>query len=83
VTDTVPARPWWQANQIADEFVRSIADCCERVMVAGSIRRKCSYVHDIDIIAISKLANQTVTGWFITETVTESLLHQRIKHMVG
>ena len=42
------------AEKLADQIVQQIRPHCERVEVAGSIRRKKSEVRDIDIVLIPK-----------------------------
>jgi DNA polymerase/3'-5' exonuclease PolX len=41
-----------QAKVIAARVVDKLTPCCERIAVAGSIRRQKSWVNDIDILAI-------------------------------
>ena len=43
-----------QAQKLAQEIVEQIRPHCERIEVAGSIRRKKSEVHDVDIVLIPK-----------------------------
>ena len=43
-----------QAQKLAQEIVDQISPYCERIEVAGSIRRKKSEVNDIDIVLIPK-----------------------------
>ncbi len=51
-----------QAQGIAGKIIARLAPCCERLAVAGSVRRERPWVHDIDIVAIP--ANQ---GQFLSE----------------
>ncbi len=41
-----------QAQEISNKVTEMIAPYCDRIQVAGSIRRKKPFVHDIDIILI-------------------------------
>jgi len=43
-----------QAQKLAQEIVEQVHPYCERVEVAGSIRRKKSEVRDVDIVLIPK-----------------------------
>lgn len=43
-----------KANLIADRFLKLIEPCCLKVSIAGSVRRECPIVHDIEFVAISK-----------------------------
>jgi DNA polymerase/3'-5' exonuclease PolX len=42
------------ANTIAQELLRTLAPCCERIEVAGSVRRRKAQVKDLEIVHISK-----------------------------
>ncbi len=41
-----------QAQEIAEKVKAELMPCCERLEIAGSIRRKKEFVHDIDIVLI-------------------------------
>jgi len=43
-----------QAYEIADKIKKELAPLCERIEIAGSIRRKKPFVKDIEIVAIPK-----------------------------
>ncbi len=45
-----------RASEIAEKVVAELRPACERIEIAGSIRRKRQFVHDIDLVAIP--ANQ-------------------------
>ncbi len=44
--------PYARAKAIADGLVESLAPSCERIEIAGSIRRQAAEVGDIEIVAI-------------------------------
>lgn len=46
--------PWTlsQATPIADEIAERLAPFCDRVCVAGSIRRRSAVVHDVELVVI-------------------------------
>lgn len=46
--------PAHTAMQVALAIVEAIGDVCERVAIAGSLRRGRARVHDIDLVVISK-----------------------------
>lgn len=48
-------RRWAEAAPIAGELVELLADACERIEIAGSIRRRRGEVHDIEIVAIPRI----------------------------
>jgi DNA polymerase/3'-5' exonuclease PolX len=43
-----------KANLIADRFLKLIEPCCLKVSIAGSVRRECPIVHDIEFVAVPK-----------------------------
>ena len=48
--------PWASANKTANLLIERIKPFCERVEIAGSIRREVPWVRDIEIVAIPKPA---------------------------
>lgn len=54
------------AKEIAREFIEHIEELCERVEIAGSIRRQCREVNDIDLVVIPK-------GPFMAKLITEHM----------
>ena len=53
-----------EAEQIAAELVNKLRPLCDRVEVAGSIRRGRANVHDIDIVAIPNEEKIMAAGYF-------------------
>lgn len=53
-----------EATQIAVELVNKLRPLCDRVEVAGSIRRGRANVRDIDIVAIPNEEKITAAGYF-------------------
>lgn len=47
-------RPLEEAEQIAQKYIERLAPICERIEIAGSIRRRKPEVGDIEIVAIPK-----------------------------
>ena len=46
---------WADAMDVAAELVGLLADGCERIEIAGSIRRRKGEVHDIEIVAVPRV----------------------------
>lgn len=46
--------PATYAQPIADDLVRLLSPTCVRIEIAGSLRRRCEEVHDIDLVVIPK-----------------------------
>lgn len=66
-----------QAKEIAERYVETLSPCCERIEIAGSIRRERPDVKDIEIVAIPKIIN-TKTDLFHQEPTR----HQGFVHVV-
>jgi len=60
-----------EAEAVANELIEILRPSCERLIVAGSIRRRELEVSDIEILAIPKL-----TGYY-------DLLDQKLKWLIG
>ena len=61
---TAKTRTWplAQATQVAEELITLLRPACERIEVAGSIRRQKTQVGDIELLAVPKEA-VTTTVW--------------------
>lgn len=44
--------PLSTAKNIADRFIAYITPYCSRVSIAGSVRRECEYVGDVEVVAL-------------------------------
>lgn len=62
--------PYRQVMPLAEKIVERMASACERIEIAGSLRRKAAFVGDIELVAIPKFVRpvmgQTPTecwGW--------------------
>ena len=53
-----------EATQIANELVNKLRPYCDRIEVAGSIRRARPEIRDIDIVAIPNEEKITAAGYF-------------------
>lgn len=73
--------PLSTACGIAEEIIENISPFCERVEIAGSIRREKPFVKDIELVAIPKLHQEEVfTGLFDVEIKHTNLLYERLKN---
>lgn len=55
--------PTWREGQaIAASLVQDLQDCCERIEVGGSIRRRRPVVKDVELILIPRWGTREVTG---------------------
>lgn len=64
---------WAEAHAVAAELVSALADGCERIEIAGSIRRRKGEVHDIEIVAIPRIEVEHGGLWGDDETVVDHL----------
>ena len=65
---------------IATDFAQTLVPYCEQIQIAGSLRRLCTFVKDVDIIAIPKFIDgkdDTLFG----EPVKENLLDKKLFEM--
>ena len=74
--------PLATAEQLAGELVDLLAMSCDRIAVAGSIRRRKEYVGDIELLCISKVG-QAQGDLFRGATATAFDLDQRILDLIG
>lgn len=54
--------PFAQAEKLADKIITALAPGCERIEIAGSIRRKKPMVGDIEIVCIPRLVSVDLFG---------------------
>lgn len=54
---------WKEARVVADEVVEVLAAACERIEVAGSIRRGKARVKDVEIVLIPRTGQRQVGLW--------------------
>lgn len=46
--------PLGRAQIIAERFIKLVGPYCQKLCVAGSVRRKCAEVHDIEFVCVPK-----------------------------
>lgn len=73
--------PYADALKIAEAFLAEISDCCARVEIAGSLRRKKETIGDVEIVAIPKYVDDGVD--LLGDRVQHSLLHARLMNVPG
>lgn len=59
---TAEKRPLRELIPIADKLVVELFPLCDRIEIAGSIRRHCDLVGDIEIVAIPKIEKRVKPG---------------------
>ena len=68
------------AKEVTDQLVRLLAPHCERIAVAGSIRRKRPDVKDIELLCASKVTStadlfgRAVTSWYSLNKKLDALV---------
>jgi len=70
------------ASKVSERFVDELRDVCDEIQIAGSIRRKKAYVHDIDVVVIP-LYEQRMTHSLFPESQLTSLLDERLSQLAS
>lgn len=70
--------PHWMAEKAAQRVLDALSPACERIAVAGSIRRKASVCGDIEIVAVARteVATDAPAGKLFDEPRTVNRLHE-------
>lgn len=68
-----------QAQRLANHLVDYMRPVCERIEIAGSIRRKSPQVKDIEIVAIPTYGDRLREGSLFRETETTNLLFEHLR----
>lgn len=68
------------AVEIAEALVTELKDSCERIAIAGSLRRAREIVYDIDIVAIPKLTKRPDDTLF-AEMIDVDLLETKLSQL--
>ncbi len=59
-----PKRPASELRPIAEHIVEELRPYCERIEIAGSLRRRCETVSDIEIVCVPKITTGTLRDLF-------------------
>jgi len=70
-----------QARQIANNIKKILTPYCDRIEIAGSIRRRKPIVHDIDIVLIEKPEAALIMPSILTTIGTLTLNGSKIKRL--
>jgi DNA polymerase/3'-5' exonuclease PolX len=76
---TSPKRPLAEMEAKALALIESLRSSCERIEVAGSIRRRCAMVGDIEIVAIPRML--PVPELFVGQTSKRNALWETLDAM--
>ncbi len=79
------------AREIANELVAYLAPACERIEVAGSLRRKAADVGDVELVAVSRshpvpsglLFEVEATAWDLDERVEDLVAGGDVERLLG
>lgn len=72
-------RPFAQVLRVAEQTVERLGRFCDRIEIAGSLRRQCAQVGDIEIIAVPTSARNL----FGTPTSDPSALDVHLDALIG
>lgn len=77
--------PASEAAAACRRFLKLIDDVCERIVVAGSLRRRATMVKDVEIVCVPRVETvQTVEPGLFEDVVTErrvDRLHERMENL--
>lgn len=81
---TIPKKkyPVAQAYSLARALVEELAPYCERIEVAGSIRRRAAQVGDIELLCIPKVEQRTL-DLFSEVTASDDRLDGKLQEMIS
>lgn len=80
-----PSKKRWplaEASRIAEMLVLQLRDSCERIIIAGSIRRKKANVGDCEILYIPKIADRQNPDSLLPEIEMVNLANEQIEAML-
>jgi DNA polymerase/3'-5' exonuclease PolX len=70
-----------EAVAIAKAFVAEIEDCCDQLIVGGSLRRRLAMIGDVEVVCVPKV--ETVTGGLFGDESTDiDRLDARMTHLL-
>lgn len=74
--------PLDEASDVAHRFKTLIGPWCERVAIAGSIRRRQPTVGDIEVVAVPKIETVNLTDMFgeVTGAEQRDMLHEEMEY---
>lgn len=76
MTTDPPRVPLGRAQVIAWTVLRELAPCCDRIEIAGSIRRRKETVKDVEILAVPKPGRTDLFGKVFSDALTDYLESQ-------
>ena len=71
--------PYAEAKRLADELLDQLSPACERIEIAGGVRRKKPECHDIELVAIPKM--EPLMDIFNQVAGQRNLLNERIENL--
>lgn len=71
------------ALEVATDLATILAPACERIEIAGSVRRRKPIVHDIELVAIPRIVDRVVAGILFEETHPVNLLDERVDVLIA
>lgn len=79
-----PRVPLAAAQRVADELVELLGDACDRLVVAGSVRRGRPEVGDVELVCVPRTAERLErVDLFGSRTVRVDLLTDRCRELVA
>lgn len=73
--------PYPQARAAADFLLKELGNYCERIEIAGSIRRGAQLVKDIEVVALGALGKEPVPGKLFGATRSFDFLERKLEQV--
>lgn len=75
--------PLEEAREVAEDLLSILAPACVRVEIAGSVRRRKTIVHDIELVAIPRIVDRPVASLLFSEVHPVNLLEERVDELLA
>jgi DNA polymerase/3'-5' exonuclease PolX len=69
----------YRATEIANQWLFNLRDGCERIEIAGSVRRRKAEVHDVELVAVPKM--ERLKDLFGNPDGERNLLEQAVENI--
>jgi DNA polymerase/3'-5' exonuclease PolX len=75
--------PLEDARAAAEDLRALLAPACDRIEIAGSVRRRRPVVHDIELVAIPRVIDRAVEGLLFTRLHPVDMLKERVDDLLS
>lgn len=80
-----PRLRYYVARAFAEEAVALLSPACERIEIAGSIRRKAETIGDIELVAVPRMRTELTPGSLFDgpEEIAVNVLGERVERLIA